>query len=254
MPPEDVVREECTAGYSAAMTVWQYAQLRVTYDNRSEAGGRWTMAWHGPDATTQDTAGVYGDVVAELNRAGTAGWELVDVTTLAAGDSSHFSDETNWSLTRYTFMRPYDPMAAENPGLIQRADSPRSQPTRTGQPEHPLDDNLAGSMTAESAVVRLTGYWLPDRSRRWYHLRARGRSASGRLLVKREAARVSSQADIDAIESFRSRHEKPHVSTGQREKIKAAAADYAASRVEGQFGVTWGRRRRAFRPPRQPTC
>jgi hypothetical protein len=73
------------------MTAWQYAQLKVAYDNRLAAGdARWTIAWHGPDGTTQETTGAYGDVVAELNRAGKEGWELVDVATLAAEDGGHF--------------------------------------------------------------------------------------------------------------------------------------------------------------------
>ena len=93
-----------TAGYSADMTVWQYAQLRVTHADRLVAGDSWTIAWYGPDATKQDTAEVYSDVVAELNRAGTQGWELVDVAAMDAGDSRHLPGERDWSLTRYTFV------------------------------------------------------------------------------------------------------------------------------------------------------
>jgi hypothetical protein len=96
-------------GYSADMTMWQYAQLRVTYDGSHQDGSTWTIAWHGPDATKQDTAGVYGDVVAELNRAGSDGWELVDVAALE--DDRRFVDD-GWSLTRYTFRRPYNPTVA----------------------------------------------------------------------------------------------------------------------------------------------
>jgi len=71
------------------MTVWQYAQLRVRYDSRV-AAGQWTITWHGPDASRQDMTGFYGDVVAELNRAGTQGWELVDVAALDTDDNRHF--------------------------------------------------------------------------------------------------------------------------------------------------------------------
>ena len=46
------------------MTEWQYAQLRVTYDIASR-GGKWTIDWHGPDATTRDKVEVYGEVVAD---------------------------------------------------------------------------------------------------------------------------------------------------------------------------------------------
>jgi len=38
------------------MTVWQYAQLRVTHEDRLAAGDSWTIAWYGPDATKRDTA------------------------------------------------------------------------------------------------------------------------------------------------------------------------------------------------------
>jgi hypothetical protein len=97
------------------MTVWQYAQLTVTYDNSLAAGGgRWTIAWHGPDASTQDTAEAYDHVVGKLNRAGTEGWELVDVSALAAESSGHPSDKRDWSLTRYSFRRPSEPAAAES--------------------------------------------------------------------------------------------------------------------------------------------
>ena len=54
------------------MTVWHYAQLRVTYDNRVTAnGGKWTITWREPDVTTQRTVSAYDSAVAELNRAGT---------------------------------------------------------------------------------------------------------------------------------------------------------------------------------------
>ena len=83
------------------MTVWQYAQMRVTYDNRLAAGhSRWTVAWHGPDGA-HDMAGAYEDVVTELNRVGTESWELVDVAAMDAGDSGRFPDQRDWSLTRY---------------------------------------------------------------------------------------------------------------------------------------------------------
>ena len=62
---------EGAADYSAGMTVWQYAQLRVVHDNRlAPLGGKWTVDWHGPDATRHDVVEGYGAVVAELGRAG----------------------------------------------------------------------------------------------------------------------------------------------------------------------------------------
>jgi hypothetical protein len=64
------------------ITRWQYIQLTVTYDNRLTAGdGKWTIAWHRPDTTTQVTVGSYEAVVAELNRAGIEG-----ATALGKGD------------------------------------------------------------------------------------------------------------------------------------------------------------------------
>ena len=107
------------AGYSADMTVWQYAQLRVTRDLRLTASGNWTIAWYGPDATTQDTAEIYSHVVAELNRAGTEGWELVNVAAMDAGDSGQRSGESDWSLTIYTFRRPHIPTVAKIAEPIQ---------------------------------------------------------------------------------------------------------------------------------------
>lgn len=79
------------------MTVWQYAQLRVIYDWSLRDGSEWTITWHGPDEIQQDTAGVYGGVVAQLNRVGSEGWELIDVAALKA--DREFPDE-GWSPTR----------------------------------------------------------------------------------------------------------------------------------------------------------
>jgi hypothetical protein len=100
------------------MTEWQYAQLRVTYEIASR-GGKWTIDWHGPDATTtHDKVEVYSDVVAELNRAGTQGWELADIATSTAEADSP-STGRDWSLTRYTFRRLYD-SAAESAERTQQ--------------------------------------------------------------------------------------------------------------------------------------
>jgi hypothetical protein len=224
------------AGYSFDMPVWQYAQLRVTYDNRLAAsGGKWTIDWHGPDATPQRTVEVYGEVVTELNRAGTKGWELGDVATLAAEHSGHFSEERDWSLTRYTFRRPYD-SAAKSSEHSLLDETARSQATRTSQPEHPP----TGSMTEEAALVTVTAYWLQDREPAGSTTEDHGLgSAAGRLLIRREAAHPRSQADIGLITLFRLLFEDPDISADRRDRIKAAAADYAASRVESQFGVTW---------------
>ena len=230
------------AGYSTVMTVWQYAQLRVTYDNRLASGAdKWTTAWHGPDATTKSTAGVYGEVIAELNRAGTEGWELVDIATLDDGDSERFSDERDWSLTRYTFRRPCDIIAAKSTKLYKHEESARAQLVITGQPTQTRDDNLAAPKTAESAgMFRLTVYRLRDTQPAGSTTEGYGLgSTAGRLLIGREVARPRSQADIDMIELLHVEYQNPDISKDRCEEIEAAAADYAASRVGDQFGATW---------------
>ena len=133
-------------GYSVGMTAWQYAQLRVSYSNRLAAdNGRRTIAWHGPDETTHDTAGAYDGVVAELNRAGTEGWELVNVATLDAGDGGRVPDQGDWSLTQYTFRRPYASAPVKNTGLVRQTESPSWQPIGTSQPADSQDGGLARS-------------------------------------------------------------------------------------------------------------
>lgn len=242
------------ADYSADMTLWQYAQLRVTHEDRLAASDNWTIAWYGPGATTQDTAEVYSDVVAELNRAGTQGWELVDVAAMDAGDNRHLSDQRDWSLTRYTFKRPQDLTAGDSSEPIQQRESPRSQPTRPGPHRLPTPNNtlprsrpadpgttLPRSRTAEpGTLVTLTAYWLPDRepADRTTEDRDPG-SAPGRLLISRKTTPLRSQAGLELTESFRLRYRAPDITPERREQIKAAAADYAASWLEDQFGVTW---------------
>jgi hypothetical protein len=232
------------AGYSADMTVWQYAQLRVTHEDRLAASGNWTIAWYGPDATAQDTAEVYSDVVAELNRVGTQGWELVDVAAMDAGDSRHLSGERDWSLTRYTFRRPQDLTAAKRAEPIRQGESPRSQRIRISPHPLPVPDNpVIGSMTAErDALVTLIVYWVPDREPADRTTEDRGPgSTPGRLLISRKTTPVRSQAGLNLIESFRLgyEYEAPDITLERGERIKAAAADYAASWLEDQFSVTW---------------
>jgi hypothetical protein len=218
--------------YSVGMTAWQYAQLRVTYGYRSaEDCGRWAIAWHGPVATTRDTAGAYEGVVAELNRAGTEGWELFDVATLDAGDGGRFSDQWDWSLTRYTFRRPYASASVKSTEPVQRAESPRWQPIGTSQPADSHGGGLAGLGSAESAtLVRFTVFCKPDSG---------SGSDAGRLQIRCEIAPMWSQAAISEIERRRSEYQDRGTSNDRREEIKAAAADYAASWTEGQFHVKW---------------
>ena len=348
------------AGYSAVMTVWQYAQLEVRYDSRS-AESQWTITWHGSDASRQDTAGAYDAVVAELNRAGTEGWELTDVATLDVGDNRHFltSGTGDWSITRYTFRRPYDAAVATSTEPIPQPLPPaepapprvrRLPPTRTARPRaqpplpptepalpgvqpvtpaapagpgvqpltpaapagpgvqpltpaapagpgvqpltpaapagpgvqpltpaapagpgvqpltpaapagpgvQPLTpaaparrqgaDPAASAAAGSVTLVRLTAYWLGDSEPPGAAIEGRGQGlAVGRVLIRRGVARPRSQADVDAIESLRAECQAPGVSKERREQIAAAAADYAASRVEGQFGGTWWRTSQSF--------
>ena len=62
---------------------------------------------------------------------------------------------------------------------------------------------------------------------------------TGRFFLVREVAHLRNQADIDSIGSLGRAYEAPGVSSGLREQIKAAAADYAATWVEDQWGTTW---------------
>src|SRR5690348_16344809 len=126
------------------MKVWQYAQLMVRYENRLAAAA-WTITWHGPDASRQDTAGDYDGVVAELNRAGEQGWELVDVATWDAGDNrTVLTKGTNdWSITRYTFRRPYYLAAATSPESILQQARRRMRPFTPADPELPRERPIA---------------------------------------------------------------------------------------------------------------
>ena len=261
------------AGYSAEMNVWQYAQLMVRYENRL-ASAPWTITWHGPNASSQDqdTAGDYDHVVAELNRAGAQGWELVDVASLHAGDNRTVltSGTNDWSITRYTFRRPYDAAAVTSTGPIPQQGRLQVQPSTPAEPAQPLRPatgslgtglggrpqlhevtpsdlvgsqgaDLAGSAAGEPVTfVRLTAYWLADGEPVGSAIEGRGRdSAAGLVLIRREVARPRGPADIDVIESFRVEYQDPGVSKDRREQVAAAAADYGASWVEGQFGVAW---------------
>jgi hypothetical protein len=229
------------AGYGADMTVWQYAQLRVTYNSRLAAGGgKWTIAWYEPDAPKLARAVDYRDVVAELNCVGTQGWELVGVAALDVGDSRRSPAESEWSLTTYTFRRPSNATAKKSTEPIQRGEDRQRWPIKVAALAHPQQDSLAGSKTTEPVtLVRLTGYWLLDSEP--VGSLAEGHDpewAAGRLLIWYKAVRSYSQADIDVVESLRVEYQNPDVSADRRERIEAAAADYAASWVEGEFGVT----------------
>jgi hypothetical protein len=155
----------------------------------------------------------------------------------------HFqtSGTGDWSVTRYTFRRPYDHAAATSPEPIPQRGPIGVAPLGSGQSARPHGAELAGSVAAEPVTaVRLTACWLPDNEPAGGAIEGRGQGlAAGRVLVRREVAYPLGQADIDEIESLRAEYETPGVSKDRREQISDAAADYAASWVEGQFGVTW---------------
>ena len=211
-------------------------------------------------------------MVAELNRAGAQGWELVDVASLHAGSNRTVltSGTNDWSITRYTFRRPYDAAAVTSTGPIPQQGRLQVQPSTPAEPAQPLRPatgslgtglgrrpqlhevtpsdlvgsqgaDLAGSAAGEPVTfVRLTAYWLADGEPVGSAMRGRGRDlAAGLVLIRREVARPRGQADIDVIESFRVEYQDPGVTKDRREQIAAAAADYGASWVEGQFGVAW---------------
>jgi hypothetical protein len=124
--------------------------------------------------------------------------------------------------------------------LNEQEEGPESEAIRTGRPAYPRD-NLAESGIAEApALVRLTLYWVQDSE-------AAGAAAgsdesgplTGRFRIAREVARPYSQDEIYKIESLRVEYQDPGVSETRREQIKAAAGDYAASWVQGQWSVTW---------------
>jgi hypothetical protein len=94
--------------------------------------------------------------------------------------------------------------------------------------------------TESVTLLRLVVYWWQDSKPAG--ITAGGRDvvpAPGRLLIEYTAFRPDDHADISLIASLRAQYQALDVREDQREKIKDAAADYAASRVEGQLSVTW---------------
>jgi hypothetical protein len=188
----------------------------------------------------------YDDVVAELNRAGTEGWELVDVATLDTGNGGRSPDQEDWPLTRYTFRRPSASAPVKSTELVQQAESPRWQPIRISQPADSQDGGLAGPGTAESAtLVRFTVFCKPDSG---------SGSDAGRLQIKCEVAHPWSQADIDEIGSLRSAYKTTAlVMTGATRstllpRIMQRPGLRASSPSPGLI------RRRVSRSPRQLNC
>jgi hypothetical protein len=93
--------------------------------------------------------------------------------------------------------------------------------------------------TEPATLVRLIVYWRQDSKPAGSPAGDRDVGpVPGRLLIEYAAFRPVDHADISLIASLRAQ-QAPDVREDQREKIKDAAADYAASRVEGQLNITW---------------
>ena len=87
------------------MSVWQYAQLTITLDSRSQERTR-TIMWHGPDADLgEDLSGSDPRVLDLLNRVGADGWELTSQEEQREKREGHSYWDAAWSLTTYTFKR-----------------------------------------------------------------------------------------------------------------------------------------------------
>jgi hypothetical protein len=87
------------------MSVWQYAQLTITLDSRSQERSR-TVLWHGPDAELgEDLSDSEPRVLDLLNRVGAEGWELTSQEEQRDVAEGHTYWDAAWSLTTYTFKR-----------------------------------------------------------------------------------------------------------------------------------------------------
>jgi hypothetical protein len=87
------------------MSVWQYGQLTITLDARTQERSR-TIFWHGPGAGTDDDLSESEQTVLELfNQFGANGWELAGVEEDRQGGNRGTDWGATWSLTIYTFKR-----------------------------------------------------------------------------------------------------------------------------------------------------
>lgn len=223
--------------------MWQYAQLTVAYEGRlaPDTGG-WTITWYEPDAITESDSRSYADVVETLNAAGNDGWELVDVAALDGSGTGHAFLRRDWSLTRYTFRRSFS-MASTRPSLTARrpqgpAQSGSGSSEGTDHDADPQPDYGDGARSERSvAAIRFAVYCQPDRG---------APGATGRFFIVREVAPVHDQARIDEFALLGREYESPGVTRDRQEEIKAAAADYAASWTEAQWGDTWWQTPQSF--------
>lgn len=103
----------------------------------------------------------------------------------------------------------------------------------------------------KSAAFRITVYRLRDGERAGSTTQGRGGGSDpGRRLIRYQATRLPSQTDIDKVESLRANYKASGTSKKGREGIGDAAAQYAASRMEGQLRATWWETPQSFPLPR----
>ena len=88
------------------MAAWQYAQLTITVDARTDVHTR-TILWLGPGAgLREDLSEGEQPVLDLLNLLGAAGWELAGVEEDRKGGNRGTDWGATWSLVTYTFKRP----------------------------------------------------------------------------------------------------------------------------------------------------
>lgn len=142
-------------------------------------------------------------------------------------------------MTRYTFRRSAPPVVpAGQAGIQEGRTRPFSQTTGT---DHTQSGNAPEPRPTEPVtLVRFAVYCKPDvdSTGRDRHHSGSG-LGTGCFIVVRERADLHNLADIETIESLGCLCEGPGVSSGLRERIKTAVADYAATWVEGQGGTWW---------------
>ena len=110
-------------------------------------------------------------------------------------------------------------------------------------------DDVTGPRSTEPVtLVRFAVYCEPDDDPAGgYDQHGSGSGpGTGRFFIVREVAPLHDQADIEAIESLGDLYEAPGVSSDLREKIKGAAADYAAAWTEGRWDLTWWQTPQSF--------
>ena len=202
--------------------------------------------WYGPNSTTESKTRSYGDVLVELNRAGSEDWELIDVAALDAEGSGHSSSGRDWSLTRYTFRRSlpsprsYPQVSTRVAGTPEGQTRPFSPAMGTDQSARTQPGNAAGPKSTESVtLVRLPSTVERDDDPEGTDQHdSDSELGTGRFFLVREVAHPRNPADIDVIGSLARAYEAPGLSSGLREQIKAAVADYAANWAEDQWGTT----------------